>query len=101
MGKKHKHTPGTWYPVGYWVEVESDDVPDICTCNPADMGEGHLHRSDEEILANVHLIAAAPAMLDALDAARDYIAAASPKGYSAPCLWIIDAAISKAKGGRK
>lgn len=61
-----KHTPGTWYAVGAWVEMEDDNVADICTCNPADIGQEHLGRSDEEIMANARLIAAAPDMLEAL-----------------------------------
>lgn len=61
-----KHTPGPWYPVGGWVEVEDDDIADICTCHPADFGQGHLERSDKEIMANARLIAAAPDMLKVL-----------------------------------
>lgn len=62
-----QHTPGRWYPVGSWVEVEDEDIPDICACHPVDMGQGHLHRSDAEILANARLIAAAPYLLKALE----------------------------------
>ena len=61
------HTPGPWFPVGAWVEVEDDNIPDICTCNPEDIGQGHLPRSEEEIRANVELIACAPNMLEALE----------------------------------
>ena len=60
------HTPGPWFSVGAWVEHEDDEVPDICTCNPEDLGQGHLKRSYEEMCANAKLIAAAPEMLDAL-----------------------------------
>jgi hypothetical protein len=49
-----------------WVEIEDDDKPDICTCNPEDFEQGHLHRSAEEIYANAKLIAAAPDLLNAL-----------------------------------
>jgi hypothetical protein len=59
-----KHTPGPWFAVGAWVEIEDDDVPDICTCNPEDIGQEG--RSDEEICANARLIAAAPDLLNAL-----------------------------------
>ena len=61
-----KHTKGRWYAVGAWVEHENDNVGDICTCNPEDIGQSHLGRSDEEIRANAELIARAPKMLTAL-----------------------------------
>jgi hypothetical protein len=61
-----KHTPGRWIAVGGWVEIDNDDVPDICTCTPSDFG----HRADErkwsEVEANSRLIAAAPELLEAL-----------------------------------
>tara|TARA_R110000868_G_scaffold12616_1_gene59910 strand:- start:1777 stop:2049 length:273 start_codon:yes stop_codon:yes gene_type:complete len=60
------HTPGTWYAVGYWVEHDDDSVADICTCDPADMGQDHLGRTPEEIEANARLIAAAPDLLNAV-----------------------------------
>lgn len=62
-----KHTPGPWIAVGSWVEVEDDDIPDICTCDPNHMGQASLPRSDEEVVANARLIAAAPEMLEALE----------------------------------
>jgi hypothetical protein len=61
-----KHTPGPWYQVGAWVEHEDDDVADICSCDPATIGQEHLGRSDSEMCANAALIAAAPDMLAAL-----------------------------------
>ncbi len=68
-----KFTPGPWYAVGYWVEHPEDDRPDICSCNPFDIGQDHLERSDEEIRANVQLIAAAPDLLDALQKLVGYL----------------------------
>ncbi len=62
-----KHTPGPWYQVGFWVEHEDDSVADICTCNPDDFGQGHIKRSQSEIVANAMLIAAAPDLLAALE----------------------------------
>lgn len=62
-----KHTPGPWVSVGAWVEHPDDNIPDICTCNPEDMGQSYLPRSDQEILANARLIAAAPDMLQAIE----------------------------------
>ena len=60
------HTPGPWFQVGAWVEVEDDDVADICTCHTEDFGQAHLGRSADEMMANACLIASAPDMLDCL-----------------------------------
>jgi len=61
-----EHTPGPWIAVGTWVEVENDNIPDICICGPNDIGQGNLARTDKEIMANARLIAAAPELLEAL-----------------------------------
>jgi len=61
-----KYTPGQWYQVGAWVEHEDDDVADICSCDPATIGQEHIGRSDSEMKANARLIAAAPDLLEAL-----------------------------------
>lgn len=61
-----KFTDCQWIAVGGMVEVEDDRIADICSCYPYDMGQDHLKRSEEEIMANARLIAAAPALLDAL-----------------------------------
>ena len=61
-----KHTPGPWIAVGYQVEVESDDIPDICNCDPAHIDQEHLQWDEETIMANARLIAAAPDLLEAL-----------------------------------
>jgi hypothetical protein len=61
-----KHTPGPWIAVGTYVEHPNDKKADICTCDTALIGQGHLGRSYEEECANARLIAAAPEMLEAL-----------------------------------
>jgi hypothetical protein len=58
-----KHTPGQWHQVGAWVEVANESIPDICTCNPADIGQDHLDWDWETVTANARLIAAAPDLL--------------------------------------
>ena len=63
-----KHTNGPWYAVSRMVEVANDKAPDICTTNPQMFGQGHLSRSMREQLANARLIAAAPDLLEALQA---------------------------------
>ncbi|MFZ9327870.1 MAG: hypothetical protein ACO24H_10570 [Polynucleobacter sp.] len=62
-----KHTSGPWIAVGGLVEVENDNIPDICTCNPHDFGQAHLKRNVLEVLSNARLIAASPQMLAALN----------------------------------
>jgi hypothetical protein len=61
-----RHTPGPWIAVGLWVEHPNDNIADICTCNPEDVGQAHLGRSDSEACANARLIAAAPDLLQCL-----------------------------------
>ena len=60
------HTPGPWHAVGTQVETESDDVADICTCEPALFGQDKLPRDYAEQCANARLIASAPDLLEAL-----------------------------------
>jgi len=55
-----KHTPVPWVAVGRFVEVADDNVPDICTTDPAAIGQQDLPRSYAECCANARLIAAAP-----------------------------------------
>jgi len=66
-----KHTRGPWIAVGAWVEHPNDEVADICSCDPAAMGQAHLKRSVAETYANARLIAAAPSLLKALQAIVD------------------------------
>jgi hypothetical protein len=50
------------------VEIANDKKPDICTTNPHQFEQGHLSRSMREQFANARLIAAAPYLLEALQA---------------------------------
>jgi len=97
-----KFTKGKWYPVGTWVEVTSDDVADICSCNPGHIDQGHLGRSHEEMWANAQLIAAAPRMFKALKkAVKDYGKPGGPWNVpNEPGTWIAlaQAAIQAAEG---
>lgn len=68
MSKKATFTKGQWMAVGAWVEHLGDDVPDICNCDPSSMGQEG--RSYEEACANARILAAAPAMLNALWVAK-------------------------------
>lgn len=91
---KTKHTPGDWFPVGSYVEVADDEVPDIAVCDPEVFGQGHLPRLRDEILANVRLIAAAPYMLAALKQI-----ASRPEDYLTAEDWdIVLGAIANAEG---
>ena len=63
-----KFTKGEWYAVGSWVEHDDmdDGVADICNCDLASMGQEHLKRTDEEVMANAQLISASPELLQSL-----------------------------------
>jgi hypothetical protein len=50
------------------VEIANDKKPDICTTNQHQFDQGYLRRSMSEQLANARLIAAAPDLLEALQA---------------------------------
>lgn len=64
-----RHTKGHWIAVGDWIEHEDDDVPDIANFNPISMGQER--RSSSETNANALLCAAAPGMLEVLQAYID------------------------------
>ena len=64
-----RHTKGRWIAVGNWIEHEDDDVPDIANFDPASMGQEG--RSTGESAANALLCAAAPGMLEVLQAYID------------------------------
>ena len=69
-----KHTKGPWVAVGTWVEHPDDDIADICSCNPASLGQeppNVKERSYDEMCANARLIAAAPEMLSILKRIAD------------------------------
>jgi hypothetical protein len=57
-----KPTKRGWIAVGYWVEHEDDNIPDICTCNVADLGQEG--RSEKEMAANAMLCSAAHELAD-------------------------------------
>lgn len=97
-----KHTPGPWF-------VEQDQKTPIyvspvarheqvCICNVCPIDEDDSESGDflvdEQTRANARLIAAAPDLLDALEACYDY-------GGLTGDSWVVDkvvAAIEKAKG---
>lgn len=99
-----KHTPGPWFAVGYQVEIESETVADICTTNAHLFGQGGLH-DDARAMANARLIAAAPEMLEMLEAGVEclvsWMETADPDYVREPdeqVLAAMRAAIAKAKG---
>jgi len=61
-----KYWDDEWVAVGYRVEAVQDDLPDICSCDPRDYGQGHMKADPEELAANARLIAAAPRMASLL-----------------------------------
>jgi hypothetical protein len=95
-----KHTPGPWFAVGYQVEIERENVADICTTNAHSFGQGGLH-NDATAMANARLIAAAPDMLKMLEVARDCLEASNFEGEDDEVLAAIASVIASAKGELK
>lgn len=95
-----KHTPGPWFAVGGWVEVERDDIADICSCCPEDFGQEHIGRNYKEVMANARLIAAAPELLSALKEIVQSLADQDDEGMIEHTLQMSNAraAIAKAEG---
>jgi len=100
--KKPNHTPGPWKADGYMVRQDGSSgsrmIADICYTGPHHTPESEYPRScrivDE---ANARLIAAAPEMLEALEAADQSLA---DDGYFTDdhARQIVLRAITKAKG---
>ena len=88
-----KHTPGPWIAVGYQVEVERDDVPDICSCDPENIDQEHLNWDEKTVMANARLIAAAPDLLEAL---REFLECGVNAGSNEELKQKCRAAIAKA-----
>ena len=97
-----KFTKGEWFPTGTLVEHASNNVADICICDPEMFGQEHIGRSCEETYANAQLIAAAPRMFKALKKAiKDYGKPGGPCNVpNQPGTWIAmaEAAIDAAEG---
>ena len=71
-----KWTKGDWIAVGAYVELDDENRPDICTCEPKEFLQ-YGKRTQEEIRANARLIAAAPDIYVALKGIYDMLYAAS------------------------
>jgi hypothetical protein len=87
------HTPGPWEDLsdGHWASVRTTHhAGHAIDCN-------HSGKNAAEDCANARLIAAAPDLLAALKAARDWDTLAAD-GISDPVLSQITAAIAKAEG---
>lgn len=65
--------------MGLWVEVESMDHADICTCDPRALGQDHIEGAYERAEANVELIALAPDMYRALKRLVTYFPKGAPE----------------------
>ena len=95
------HTPGPWI-VGSGA-TPTTVFPDRPKTEPTpmiSMGCGQPHLSIEEMIANAHLIAAAPEMLEALKEAAIFLEPALGLSYSKPRLAaysLVKNAITKAE----
>lgn len=96
MTAETKHTPGPWFvDLSAWpwgeVEIRTDARPQsgllIATVHP-----------QQDTGANAHLIAAAPAMLEALERIESFAADVHPDSYRAFVRHTCRAAIARARG---
>ena len=100
--KENKHTPGPWsatHIIGSWW-IEDDDPTAFCRRRIAIVDDGAGIESPD---ANARLIAAAPELLAALEAAREFIIDGMAMGFvgmpeDEDVMEVIEKAISKAKG---
>lgn len=105
MNISQKHTPGPWiatHIIGSWW-IEDDDPTAFCRRRIAIVDDGAGIESPD---ANARLIAAAPELLAALEAAREFIIDGMAMGFigmpeDETVLEVIEKAIRKAKGGSK
>lgn len=103
-----KHTPGPWTAVGKSVRTAAtfgrkEDAPNgyqggICNCFGGTFGD---KEQDEIAKANARLIAAAPSMLEACEAANDHFSRFLREGVDLeeyPIILKLRVAIAKARG---
>lgn len=55
---ENRHAAEPWFAVGSWVESQNDGAPDICTCDPASMGQAHFGQSLDVAFHNARRIVA-------------------------------------------
>lgn len=100
----NKHTRGPWVAVPDWtydrLEIRDKDGRRIAIC----MRDFPMSAAEHD--ANARLIAAAPELLAALEAAREFISDGMAMGFvwmseDEDVLEVIEKANSKAKGGSK
>ena len=117
MNISHKHTPGPWIVdlrTGCFAIIkQTDKMTCLCGANEdaivfqngrwKESSQGAYRYLTDEQEANARLIAAAPDVLAALEAAREFITDGMAMGFvgmpeDETVLEVIEAAISKAKG---
>jgi len=100
MTENMKHTEGPWL-----YQEESDAYTHIvrAVSNPGRILASTPQRSDGEAEANARLIAAAPELLDALEAAEGFVDGHSESWYKSGQALLAEmrSAINKAKGVNK
>lgn len=91
-----KHTPGPWFITGSMTKYVEARIPgrmiqEVAACGPTAADDGY----GEQQMANAHLIAAAPDLLEALDL---MVSTHEEGGWPTATITIARAAIRKAKG---
>ena len=100
-----KGTPGPWFAGTQsdgsgWVDIyiPSYSRNPVASATPAAPGDAEARR-DHETLANAHLIAAAPELLEVLEHVRDAMEASGGWDGDEHVFELVVAAIEKATGG--
>ncbi|MBA43595.1 MAG: hypothetical protein CMF62_06285 [Magnetococcales bacterium] len=90
MSSHLKHTPGPWLADGFFVSTKDDEHSIVSAV---------ISKPDEELKANAHLIAAAPDLLEACEAALKKLNSICQHSNAAhEAQTMIREAINKAKG---
>lgn len=94
------HTPGPWSADYGDFAAYCDTGAEVCEVTRGRRDDGS-RIPDDEMEANLNLVAAAPELLEALIAAKgtiEYLLANSDNGPAENCIAIIASAIAKAEG---
>ena len=101
-----KHTPGDWRATERGeIRRGSDVLAEVHDCASVNPRHARIMAENvgiDEAYANLHLMAAAPEMYEALRIARQFVVLAKIDGseFAGTCLAQMDAALAKAERGK-
>ena len=108
--ERAQHTPGPWTTKKLMsvTAIEHGDGGRVCHLPHHMEHEGEpcgsiesQDKTQEEIDANAHLIAAAPGMLETLYRVRNFLACSGKALANSNCARVVDEQIAQAEGGAK